>query len=94
MLDCPPLDISAGLQLDITAGPPLDISAFPQLDLLAADSWPELDLTAGPPLDISAGLRPLDLNAEKGPGRPEIARPGKSSTPSRKARKQPGKRLE
>lgn len=96
MLDCPPLDLTAPdswPDLDITAGPLLDISTFPPLDLSAPESWPDLDITAQPPLDLYAGFAQLDLNAEKGAGRPETARPGKPSTRSRKARKTAGKRL-
>ena len=73
---------------------PLDITAFPPLDLSAPGSWPELDITAQPPLDLYAGFAQLDLNAEKGAGRPGQPGRGKSSTPSRKARETAGKRLE
>lgn len=73
---------------------PLDITAFPPLDLSAPGIWPELDITAQPPLDLYAGFAQLDLNAEKGTGRPGQPCRGKSSTPSRKARKRPEKRLE
>ena len=73
---------------------PLDITAFPPLDLLAPESWPEIDITAQPPLDLYEGFARLDLNAEKGTGRPGRPGRGKSSTPSRKAQKRPKKRLE
>lgn len=76
----PPLDLTKGLQLDLSEGPQLDLSEALPLDL-TADSWPEIDTADSWP----------DLNttnaAETAAGRPETARPGKSSTAGRKARR-------
>ena len=76
----PPLDLTKGLQLDLSEGPQLDLSEALPLDL-TADSWPEIDTADSWP-DLNATKA-----AETAAGRPETARPGKSSTAGRKARR-------